>query len=117
MRSEVSATLRVCATTWQNSTAEPSTQLRSSGSFQVHHSPDGLRRRTCGFFAGTARPRFANVQPNVLTPMIAMLRMRSCSARTRPSRSNAAWPCAHVSICRALMQERTLISGPAHFTR
>ena len=116
-RSAVSAMLRVCVTTWQNSTAEPSTQLRSSGSFHVHHSPDGLCSRTYGFFAGTARPRFANVQPNVLTPMMAMLRIRSCSTRTRPSRSNAAWPCAHVSIWRALMQERTLMSGPAHFTR
>src|SRR5687767_3167035 len=68
IRSEVSAMLRVCVTTWQNSPAKPSTQLRSSGSCHVHHSPDGLFSRTYGLFDGTARPRFANVQPNVLTP-------------------------------------------------
>src|SRR6185503_11677599 len=55
-RSAVSSMLRVCATTWQNSTAEPSTRLRSPGSFQAHHSPEGLCRRTYGFTAGTARP-------------------------------------------------------------
>jgi hypothetical protein len=71
--SRVSATLRVCVTTWQNSTALPSTSRSSSVSFHRHCAPDGAVSRTWGGGAGGASPRLRNVQPKVLTPRNAML--------------------------------------------
>src|SRR5277367_1420499 len=42
----VSATFRVCVTTWQNSTASPATSLSRFGSCHSHVAPDGAVSRT-----------------------------------------------------------------------
>jgi hypothetical protein len=45
-RSLVSAILRPCVTTWQNSLARPSTRLSSLAGFHSQISPEGAVRRT-----------------------------------------------------------------------
>ena len=54
--SDVSATLRVCVTTWQKATASPSTESLSEA-FHSQVSPNGVSRRTDGMTAGTGSPR------------------------------------------------------------
>ena len=49
--------------------------------------------------------------------MWATWRSRSVGGRSAPRASTTSWPWAHVSISRAVMNERALIAGPYHGTR
>ena len=61
--SAVSAMLRVCAVTWANSTALPSTRSVSEGSPQSQTALEGANSRMKGAGSGTASPRLTKVQP------------------------------------------------------
>ena len=113
----VSFTFRHCVTTWANSTAEPSMWLSTCGSFHVQILPEGAVSLTKGFGAGGLMPRTRKDQENVVMPIWATFLTRSAFTRSTPNTSNTACAWAQCSICRAIIDERTDISGPAHFTR
>ena len=93
------------------------TLLSAFGSFHSQTAPEGAVRRTKGGSPGSSRPRFANVQPKVRTPMAAMFLMRSLLTLSSLRQSYISHPCAQVSICRAVVNILGFMPGPAQVKR
>ncbi len=107
-----------CVTRRQKSRPGPVTRWAASSGPYVHSSPDsGAVSSTRNSASGALSPRTAKAKSRVRTPMRAMCRSRSVGVRRTPSASATSWPCAQVSMRRAVAMEGTAIGGPYQGSR
>ena len=113
----VSPTHRRWVTTRQKSSAGPVTRSIAPASPQTHRRPLGDSSSTRTSPTGKGNPRLTYEKRRVRTPSRATWKRRSVGIRSIPRASTMSWPCAHVSMSRALANDIALMSGPAHGSR
>ena len=105
-------------TSRQKSRAGPLTRCAASSGPHVHALAVGPGRARRGTRRRAAsRPWARKAKSRARTPMWATWRSRAVGWRATPRASATSWPCAHVSISRAVAIDGGAIGGPNHGMR